>query len=723
MADALSQRRDKAHDPDERYGVRPGDDRPAPRHALDTEENQELLEQLETWWIESRDKHMVNRAERMLDHDYYDHDQISPEDRLVYEERQQAPVVFNLVHGAVDWLSGTERRTRVDWKILPRGPEDEEGAKAQTQLLKYVSDANKAGWERSRAFKDAVISGVGFTEEFLRDDRSQEACGFGYVDWRYLWWDPFSRDLDFGDARYFHRVKFTDLDRAIAMFPDRAADLRAVAVNTVDTDFELMDELDGLPAMFTLSGNGMGATSLTRAGGLVDKYARQRVRLIETWFPKVVTTKKIKALVADYCDLHGVLYEESNEEHKKALDDGGVSLTDSLTTKMYLAIWVPGGGLCALRQSPYTHNQIPFTATWCYRHHRDGMPYGYVRGMRDAQDEYNKRRAKALYAASVNQVWYEDDAFDEDDEEENLEQAAMPNGQVRLASGGLKKVELKTNIDVSKQHVEFQAEAKEHIYEGNGITRENLGQVTNAISGKAIIAKQQQGAVTTAEVFDLYRLSFQISGQKLLENMKHAMALPRKIRVLGGNEGLQWLAVNQPYYDHATGQVLWKNDVLNTLSDFQVAEQDYHETIRMAMAESLMETIGKMPPELAIQLIDLAVDLTDLPNKDEFVARVRRINGMTPQPETPEQVAAAAAQAEAAQLEGEERRARIEDTRASAEKKRADARKSVIEGKTGALNVAGMVQTAMPVAQAADELYAGAADNPPQPVPAGVPPQ
>jgi hypothetical protein len=722
VAEAITQRRDKAHDPDERYGVRSGLP-PVQNHPLDTDANKELLQQLETWWIEARDKHMVNRAERMLDHDYYDHDQISPEDRLVYEGRNQAPVVFNLIHGAIDWLSGTERRTRVDWKINPRGPEDEEGAKAQTHLLKYVSDANRVGWERSRAFKDAVISGVGFVEEFLRRDNSQEPCGFGYVDWRYLWWDPFSRDLDFGDARYFHRVKFADLDRAIAMFPDRAADLRAVAVNTVDTDFELMDELDGLPAMFTLSGNGMGATSLTRAGGLTDKYARQRVRLIETWFPKVVTTKKIKALIADCCDLHGELYDASNPEHAKQLAEGNVSLSDNLTTRMHMAIWVPGGGLCALQESPYTHNLLPFTPTWCYRHHRDGMPYGYVRGQRDAQDEYNKRRAKALYAASVNQVWYEDDAFDEDDEEENLEQAGMPNGEVRLKSGGLKKVELKTNIDVSKQHVEFQAEAKEHIYEGQGITRENLGQVTNAISGKAILAKQQQGAVSTAEVFDLYRLSFEMSGQKLLENMKHAMAMPRKIQILGGNEGANWLAVNQPVYDHASGQVVWKNDVLNTLSDFKVADQPYHETIRMAMAESLMETIGKMPPELAIQLIDLAVDLTDLPNKDEFVARVRKINGITPQPQTPEQAAQAQAANDEAQLAGEERRANIEKVQADAEHKRASAKKTVIEAKTGALNAAALVHASMPSAMAADELYAGASASPPHPVPAGVPPQ
>jgi hypothetical protein len=664
----------------------------------------------------------------MLDHDYYDHDQISPEDRAVYEERGQAPVVFNLVHGAIDWLSGTERRTRVDWTINPRGPEDEQGAKALTQVIKYVADANRAGWERSRAFKDAIISGVGFCEEYLRRDRSQEPVGFGYVDWRYLWWDPYSRDYDFGDARYFTRAKFCDLDIATVMLPNRAADLKAIAVNTVDDDFAIMDEVDGLPAMFALSGNG-NYQPIRSQTGLSDRHARRRVRLLETWFPRHVVSKQIKAMVADACDLDGTTFLANDErlkggEIKDKLDAGLISLTDSVTTRMALAIWSPGLGLCQIGDSPYHHNKIPFTAAWAFRHHRDGMPYGYVRGMRDAQDEYNKRRAKALFSASVNRVLYESDAFDQDDERESLDELSRPNGEVRLAPDGLKKVKVDTGLEVAQTHVAFQLEAKEHIYEGNGITRENLGQQTNAISGRAIVAKQQQGAVTTAEVFDLFRLFIEMSGQKLVEVARQGMGMPRQIRILGGNEGAEWLAINQPRFDASTGSVVWDNDILNTLADFKVGEQDFRETLRMAMAESLFEVIGKLPPEIALQLIDLAVELTDLPNKAEFVARVRKLNGTTPAPVDPEAAAAAALQQQNAQrdadLSADERAAKVERDRAAAERDRATARKTVLDAKTTALNVAGLAHAALPLAPAADELYAGALATPPQPVPAGV---
>ena len=720
MARTLTQRRgDKPHDPVSRYG---GEVKNVPAaNPLDSDDMRALADQFEDWWREARDKHAVSRAERFRDHDYYDHEQISPEDRAVYEERNQAPVVFNLIHGAVDWLSGTERRTRVDWTVNPRGPEDEPGAKAQEQVLKYVSDANRAGWERSRAFKDAVISGVGFVEEFLRKDKSQEPVGFSYVDWRYLWWDPYSRDYDFGDARYFHRVKFVDLDRAIAMFPDRAADLRASAVTMVGDDFQLLDTLDGIPAMYALSGNGMANLS---GGGLTDSYCRPRVRMVETWYPRAQVTKEVQALVADCCDLHGMTYDASNAELREKLDTQQISLTDSITTKMALGIWVPGMGLCQHGDSPYRHNMVPFTATWAFRHHRDGMPYGYVRGMRDAQDEYNKRRAKALYAASVNRIIYEADAFDEDDEREMLDEVSRPNGEIRVNANKLNAVKIDTGVEVANTHVAFQAEAKEHIYEGNGITRENLGQQTNAISGRAIVAKQQQGAVTTAEVFDLFRLAIEISGQKLLEVTKQGMALPRQIRVLGNNEGVEWLAINQPQFDPATGEVTWENDILNTLADFKVGEQDFRETLRMAMAESLFEVIGKMPPEIALQLIDLAVELTDIPNKAEFIARVRKLNGTEPGPVDPNAQAQVDAQQQAAQrdadLAAEERMAKVEKDRAAAELQRAQAKKTVLDAKGLALATAGAVQGAIPLAKTADDLYAGANATPPQPVPAGV---
>ena len=49
------------------------------------------------------------------------------------------------------------------------------------------------------------------------------------------------------------------------------------------------------------------------------------------------------------------------------------------------------------------------------------------------------------------------------------------------------------------------AESKQNVYESSGVTRENTGSSTGDQSGRAILAKQQQGSVTTAELFDNFR--------------------------------------------------------------------------------------------------------------------------------------------------------------------------------------------------------------------------
>jgi hypothetical protein len=101
----------------------------------------------------------------MIDADYYDCLQWRAEDALVLQDRGQAPLTFPLVKQMADWVIGTERRTRIDWDVLPRKDSDVEVASVKKQVLKFVSDINGAGWERSQQFDDAVKVGVGWTEE------------------------------------------------------------------------------------------------------------------------------------------------------------------------------------------------------------------------------------------------------------------------------------------------------------------------------------------------------------------------------------------------------------------------------------------------------------------------------------------------------------------------------------------------------------------------------
>jgi hypothetical protein len=717
MDDITNVRGDSAHDPDSRYGA----DKTvklAPQHPLDTEENIGILRQIECWWTEARDLQAENRREQLLDADFYDGDQYSDEDRFTLLERGQAPLVFNLVKPACDWIIGTERRTRVDSKVHPRGDEDREAAKAKHELLKYVSDANQTPWHRSAAFADAVKVGVGWMEDFVRADALEDELAQRHTDWKAIWWDAFSRSNDLSDCRYLHRSQFMDLDYALSLWPERADQLKAAAVGYMDSDLEIMQDEWDLPAAFTVGNSVDRQQRHFRFTGItgINRTGRQRVQLVVTWFRRPLVTKRIRARMAGYDEHDGKLFDANDAEVAQLVQRGVLSLTDAVTDKIWYALWIPGrfGTLLDLKPSPYKHNRFPYTPIWCYRRHRDGQPYGIVRQLRDPQEDYNKRRSKALFAMSTNRLMYEEGAINEADEDDFLDQASRPNAQMRVRDGALQnnRIKIETSIDVGQAHLRLMEDARQQVYEGSGVTRENLGQDTNATSGRAILAKQQQGAVTTAEVFDNYRLFIQLSGQKQLSLIEQYMTLPKKIRVLGPEKDVQFLTVNEPYIDPATGEVMFRNDVTKGQADFIVDQQDFRETVRMALAETLMETIAKMPPDLGLQLLDLAVDLMDIPNKEEIVARIRAMNGQNPAPPDPAQQAAQqqqqALQDQAAQLELQERQVRIGKEAAATEKLRAEARAKTIEGKTKALDTAGIVAAAQPLAPAADRLWEGA---------------
>ncbi len=682
-------------------------------HRYDAQPYREHLAQFEAWWAEALNGHADNRAEMWKDHDYYDVEQWSPEDAKVLEDRGQAPLTFPIITMMVDWVAGTERRTRIDWDVLPREDDDVKGAQVKKEVLKFVSDQNGAGWERSRAFTDAAIVGVGWMEEYYRSDKFDFPVGLRHVDWKSMWWDPFSVRNDLKDCRYIHRPKWLDLDYATALFPDREQALRNQTVAMYGLEQEQM-ELDGtMPQMFY----GRGSRIITHGSminGLAIQGARQRVLVIETWYRKIKPTKTMVAYGED--DYHGKTYDPEDRDMAEAVSTGVVSLVDSVAEEVWVAFWTPGA-LLKVQKSPYKHGEFPFTAVWCKRRHRDGMPYGLVRPARDAQDEYNKRRSKILFDLSTQQVMYESDAVDEDSEETVLDEAHRSDGEMRLKPGALSsgKFVIRTNEAKANGQMEMLAEAKNNIFEASGVTRENTGQSVGDQSGRAILAKQQQGAVTTAALFDNYRQSIQISGQKTVSLTEQFMTLPQVIRISGPDGGLEWIKINQPKLDPVTGEVVFENDIARQQADFIVDQMDYRETIRMALAESLFELIGRLPGDVAVQLLDIAIDITDLPNKNELAARIRKINGQVAlgKENSPEVKQAEEQKAkEAARQQGLQDaslNAEVNLKMARAGEAAARARQITVAGKRDAIDTASILSRVLPLAPAADRLFHGPA--------------
>ncbi len=169
------------------------------------------------------------------DRAWYDGQQWSAAQIAELAERGQPPIVDNMIRSKVDYMMGAERRLRSDPKAYPRTPTDEGLADAATQALRYVTDDNVFNRLRSDVFANIAIEGVGGAEVVV------EATADGTMDVRMhhipfsrLWWDQYSADPDFHDARHLGTVIWGDKEQFLSLFPKARAILDQTLGNEHD---------------------------------------------------------------------------------------------------------------------------------------------------------------------------------------------------------------------------------------------------------------------------------------------------------------------------------------------------------------------------------------------------------------------------------------------------------------------------------------------------------
>lgn len=645
-------------------------------HALDGAEARSELRRLLEWYYLEKDKQSANRMEMAMDADFYDNIQWSPEDAAALKDRGQMPLVFNEVAPMVDWIIGTERRTRVDWRIMPRSEDDVELADVKTKVLKYVSDINRVQFNRSRAFADAAKVGVGWVDDGVRDDPTADILYDRYEDWRNVLWDSASYEHDLSDARYLFRWRWVDEDVALAMFPDRANVIRRGVEDQKHASMSDWEEDTWYTAEELLSGSQSGTLRSSGAGMMVDA-KRRRVKLIECQYRKPVRAKIINA-----GPMKGLFFNESDQALVGALTKGGGTIIDKVVMRVHVAVFTEEA-MVSMGPSSFRHNRFSLTPVWCYRRGRDRLPYGVIRRVRDIQQDLNKRASKALFMLNTNQIIADEGAVD--DWNVLRDEADRPDGLIVKKPG--KELLIRRDTDAATGQIQMMTLDAQSIQKSAGVSQENLGRQTNAVSGEAIKARQLQGSVVTTEPFDNLRLATQVQGEKMLSLCEQFYTEEKVVRLTGAKGALEWVRVNVPE-QQADGSVRFINDITASAGDFVVSEADYAGTLRQVMFDALNQLANRLPPEVALRILTIAMEFSDLPNKDEVADQIRKLTGERDpnKPMTPEEAQQAEqqmqAQAEALQMQREQAMTALEEQRAKV--RELNARAAKLESEAGA---------------------------------------
>lgn len=566
-------------------------------------------------WLQAK-----SRAQMALDADYFDDRQymgLSESEVAELEDRGQSFLQFNEIKPAVLWITGAEKRARFNWRIAPRSEDDVEPALRKTKLVRYIEDVNNAHWKRSAAFEQMVKVGCGWTEVAYRPDpfSGEWRVCIEDVHWREIIRDSASRRNDMSDARYVIRTRIVDKDEAAAWFPDRKTLIEAECQERDDLEQEVQNEAY-ITAGTTVTAGGSLSMNRMRYGE-----GRMAVRLWEVWYRK---TARVKVMRGDGA-LAGAVFNPRDPRHVEAVQMGMVDVIDSIRPQMHVAI-ITRNHILHSGLSPYQHNRFPYVPRLAFIDDRDGSAYGVIRSMRDPQDDLNKRRNKALFMLSTRRVIADDDAVDDWNELE--EEVSRPDSIIKIKRGS--KIEVQDNVQLAASHVEFGMQDSAYIRQVSGVTGENLGMQTNATSGIAIQARQEQGTIITTNLFESNLLAMQLEGELALSLCEQYMTEPMQFRITGERGRPEFVSVNDGNPE---------TDITRSKADFIVDRQDYRVTVRTALAEQLLQVAGQVAqhtsnPMMGMAMVEMAVDLTDLPNKAEILAQMRRVSG-TPDPDEP----------------------------------------------------------------------------------------
>lgn len=586
---------------------------------------------LHRWLVSTRQREIMltakAREQSAIDEDYYDGDQWDENDKIILQERGQAALVFNEIKPAIDWIIGEEKRKRMDFHVYGRAEDDAETSVVKQKLIKYLSDTNRIGWQRSEAFSEMVKAGKGWTEICVEPDEAGDPkIVFRFVSWRNIVEDSSSKCLDMSDSRYLFRDKIVDLEEACAWFPELTQKLTIASEerDLLETQ-QIAENYFGSP----LSRTGFFSVSQPT---MLDMGSRPAIQLYECWYKKY---EQVEVLRRKGKKLHGKVYDENNQEHQQAVNSGEYQLFNTARACMRVAIFCDQF-LLVDAPSPYEHNRFPFVRRTAYRKSKDNSFYGVIRQIRDVQDDLNKQRSKYIHTINSRRVLIEDGAVD--DIELFREEYARPDAVLpvnRLA--GIKPEETQ---QLAEAHVRFSMINSATIRNVSGVTGEQQGLETNTTSGVALRQRAEQGGIITTTLFDNHRLAHQLEGEILLSLIEQFMTDEQVIRIIGDNGKPEYVSINNG-----------STSITESQADFIMDEEDYRIGVKMALSDRLMDIstrfaqIGQL--QIAVSLVIMAFEMQDLPNRERILQQIREMTNM-PDPNEPDEQRDARKQAEQA---------------------------------------------------------------------------
>ncbi|TWT11687.1 portal protein [Reyranella sp. CPCC 100927] len=613
-----------------------------------------LLAEIEARYEAARDHASRWREEAREAFRFYAGEQWDDADVAKMEEQQRPVVTFNRVMRLVNAVIGHEANNRAEVRYVPRTLGDARVNELLTSASAYFRDACDAEFEESDAFRDMIVSGMGWTNDRLSDTSNPD---YDLIEERVdpleMLWDPSSQKPNLADARYLFRRKRYAEKEIKAIWPDFTGPFGGGFDDDIDDEGEPVDRSP------RSSYRGDGDSRDIRPDILVLEYQyKEREAYYVVSQPGVAETVEIAA-------------DDLNEELRDRLKERGIPFVMKRRTVARRCFVI--GRTIVQGPDVVCPHDFTYHCMTGFRDREHHHWFGIVRMLKDPQRWSNKWLAQIMHILNSNAkggLMAEESAVA--DRHEFEASWADPAAVTWFADGALKN-----NMVQPKPPPTWPAGVERLLQYANasfndvsGVNQELLGLADREQPGVLEWQRKQSAVTLLAPLFDSLRRFRKMQGRCWLYMMQRYVSDGRIIRITQDNGQVAGVPFGGSPETQAPLPPQWK---LPETADYdvivdQAATAPNQKEQTWAVLSQLFPLLGNILPP---QMMMLAVEYSPLP--ESFVAKLKEMQkqlesqGPPPNPGMVQMQAQMQAQQAELQMRRQEAEAQMQLDRARAQ--------------------------------------------------------
>ena len=546
---------------------------------------------------------------------FYRGHQWDPADMAALDDQGRPALTINTILPTINAVLGEQTTRRMDIAFKPRGRGQQEIADVLTKLFMQISDNNKMDWIESQVFSDGLIQDRGWFDVRIDfDDHIQGEVRVTPKDPLDILIDPDAKEYDPRTWNEIFESKWMTLDEIEEQYGQDKADKLRITVEqgsqlgTDSVEYEEQRYGDTAASVEYNQGNTTNPE---------ENRTLRSIRVIERQYYQLKECMYYVDSVTG--DMREIPYNWSKKKRENFADQFGLEI---LTKHMKKVRWTTTADLVVLHDewSPYdTFTLVPYFPYW-----RRGRPFGMVRNLISPQEQLNKISSQELHIVNTtaNSGWIVETGSLNGMTADDLEEHGAETGLVLEFNRGssppakIPPNQIPTGLDRISQ------KAAINIKTISGISDAMLGTDSPEVSGVAIQAKQNRGAMMIQVPLDNLTKTRQYLAEKVLNLVQAYYTEERLIQITDETDPLKRrmpMKVNE-----ITPEGMIINDL--TLGEYDVGTapaRDNFEEIQFAEAIALRQ-VGVPIPD------DLIVEYSHLARKGEIAQRIREQQGTNP---------------------------------------------------------------------------------------------